>query len=63
MACNICDDKGWVCENHPDKPWDGTSDREDACSCGGAGMPCVQCRPEANKNHRAVHMVVTMSEQ
>lgn len=38
--CTICDGQGWVCENHPDKPWgDGLS-----CPCGGAGAPCV-CHP------------------
>jgi hypothetical protein len=26
---------GWVCENHPDKPWDD----EMGCTCG-AGLPC-----------------------
>ena len=30
MACSICDDSGWVCENHPDQPWDNTSQRADA---------------------------------
>ena len=35
----------WVCEDHPDKPWDGASDMEDACHCGGAGMPCPICNP------------------
>jgi hypothetical protein len=37
--CPVCDGTGVVCENHPDCPWDGHSDREDACGCG-AGMPC-----------------------
>src|SRR5258708_2119157 len=32
-------DCGWVCENHPDQPWEG----ENACPCGGAGMPCRIC--------------------
>jgi hypothetical protein len=38
--CVICDNTGWVCENHRDRPWKGSSDREDACDCG-AGTPCV----------------------
>src|ERR1700722_4428055 len=36
MKCSACEDCGWVCENHPEKPWEG----EHACRCGGAGMPC-----------------------
>lgn len=32
-ACAGCED-GWVCENHPDRPWPS------GCKCGGAGMPC-----------------------
>jgi hypothetical protein len=29
--CSRCDDTGWVCENHPDRPWLGRH----ACECGG----------------------------
>lgn len=45
VGCANCDSTGWVCENHPDKPWDGNSERFDACKCGGAGMPCAICNP------------------
>jgi hypothetical protein len=41
MKCSLCEDSGWVCESHPEKPWDG----EHACRCGGAGMPCPNCNP------------------
>jgi hypothetical protein len=34
--CTNCQDEGWVCEKHPNKPWRGGK----GC-CGGAGMPCV----------------------
>lgn len=35
ISCANCDNQGWVCENHPEVPWnDG-----EGC-CGGAGMPC-----------------------
>jgi hypothetical protein len=34
MKCLVCEDTGWVCENHPDQPWEGPH----ACQCGGAGM-------------------------
>ncbi len=40
MPCTICDDKGWVCEIHPDRPWNAFSSRADACGCG-PGVPCV----------------------
>jgi hypothetical protein len=33
--CPTCRGTGWVCENHPDKPWDD----EMGCTCG-AGLPC-----------------------
>jgi hypothetical protein len=39
MKCPLCEDSGWVCENHPKRPWEG----EHACNCGGAGMPCPTC--------------------
>lgn len=41
--CRACADTGHVCENHPDRPWDGISDDINACHCGGAGMPCPAC--------------------
>ena len=41
MKCTVCEDTGWVCENHSETPWDG----EHACKCGGAGMPCPKCNP------------------
>jgi hypothetical protein len=39
MKCLLCEDCGWVCENHPDRPFEG----EHACTCGGAGDPCPRC--------------------
>jgi hypothetical protein len=39
MTCLCCEDSDWVCENHPDQPWEGLH----ACQCGGAGMPCLKC--------------------
>jgi hypothetical protein len=41
MKCESCGDCFWVCENHPDKPWDG-----DSLCCGGAGMPCQECNQD-----------------
>jgi hypothetical protein len=41
MKCTLCEDSGWVCEDHPDAPWDG----EHACICGAAGMHCPKCKP------------------
>jgi hypothetical protein len=37
--CERCDNCGWVCENHPGRPWQGAQ----ACTCGGAGAPCPIC--------------------
>src|SRR5580692_411856 len=37
MKCSLCEDCGWVCESHPDRPWEG----EHACACGGAGRACL----------------------
>ncbi|WP_018456784.1 hypothetical protein [Bradyrhizobium sp. WSM4349] len=42
MACARCDGTHWVCENHPERPWDGPK----AC-CGGAGEPCPDCNDAA----------------
>jgi hypothetical protein len=41
-CCPLCRgsaEPGWLCEDHPDKPWQ--HDR-----CGGAGIACV-CNPQA----------------
>ena len=37
--CANCDGQQWVCEDHPEVPWNGG----DGC-CGGAGSPC-SCHP------------------
>jgi hypothetical protein len=29
----VCDDTGWVCEEHPGQPWRGASKRADASDC------------------------------
>ena len=44
-TCRQCGDTGWVCENHPNRPWGGASDQRDACACG-AGAPCALCNTE-----------------
>ena len=38
MRCPVCLGSGWVCEDHPDKPWEHEG-------CGGAGAPCF-CNPK-----------------
>lgn len=38
--CLRCEGVLWVCENHPEKPWDKTKDN--GCDCG-AGDPCPDC--------------------
>lgn len=37
--CANCGGERWVCENHPDRPWN-----DGGCECG-AGMPCSACNP------------------
>jgi hypothetical protein len=50
IICIHCQDVGWVCEEHPGRPWAGAQ----ACGCGAAGMPCSACNvPE---NGEAPHM-------
>jgi hypothetical protein len=46
MACDLCDDTGWVCEDHGNRPLEGDSGRSDACSFG-AGMPCPRCNADS----------------
>ena len=40
--CKTCDDTEWVCESHPERPWDRRNPR--GCECG-AGAPCRDCNP------------------
>jgi hypothetical protein len=48
MKCALCEDTGWVCENHPDTPWNG----EHARSCGSAGMRPALSAIRATSNDR-----------
>jgi hypothetical protein len=41
--CFLCEDCGWVCESHPERPWRGMY----ACGCGSAGAPCPSCNSSA----------------
>jgi hypothetical protein len=43
-TCSRCEDSGWVCEDHPERPWDGPH----ACGCGGAGAPCPDCNASSD---------------
>jgi len=51
VPCTKCDGCFWVCESHPDRPWDGNK----ACGCGGAGEPCPQCNP-SDRQHAPKHL-------
>jgi hypothetical protein len=44
VRCLICDDTGWVCEVHPDRPSGCTPSALRACKCREPGMPC-ECNP------------------
>lgn len=42
--CTHCGDEGHVCEDHPDKPWEGIwGTVEGHQEHGGIGMPCPRC--------------------
>lgn len=45
MECETCDDTGFVCEAHPNRPFNGPK----ACGCGAAGMPCILCDSDGEK--------------
>jgi hypothetical protein len=60
IECAVCDNTGWVCESHIDRPWAGASSREDACECG-ARTPCLKCNssdrdhlPRMPEGHRTI---------
>lgn len=38
--CLRCDNTGWVCEAHPERPW---KDSPGGCHCGAPGNPCPVC--------------------
>lgn len=39
MKCILCEDCGWVCEEHPTAPWN----EEHLLRCNGAGAPYPWC--------------------
>jgi hypothetical protein len=60
--CPVCDDKGWVCKNHPDRPWQIVSDRWDACDCG-PRAPCPTCNSNDRRpNVSRIGVEVTFGE-
>jgi len=51
MACPVCEDVGWVCENHRDTPWREPRKGERGCECG-AGDPCPACNSLSGERPR-----------
>jgi hypothetical protein len=50
--CEACDDTGWVCENHPNRPAScAGSKRWDVCECG-PGAPCLCCNTDGKIDER-----------
>ena len=45
FSCNSCEDTGWVCEAHQNRPWNSGAARS-PCICGAPGMPCSRCNAE-----------------
>jgi hypothetical protein len=47
--CPLCNNTGWVCDQHAHRPWKGNY----ACNCGASGAPCRACNyPRAGKMPR-----------
>ncbi len=52
MKYEACDNTGWVCQAHPDRPSDCGNSRQ-PCTCGAAGMPRPICnQPEPGERPR-----------
>jgi hypothetical protein len=45
-VCKRCQDVGWVCESHPDRPWGESKPNGRIC---GAGEPCPDCNPSESE--------------
>ncbi len=61
--CARCQDVGWVCEEHPDRPW--SEKIEGGCQCG-TRMPCADCNPAADAAHppqRVVEKIAALSQK
>lgn len=54
--CYICEDVGWVCEEHPNKRHEHKILKGfifvKAVECGGAGMPCECNKDNLHRNLR-----------
>lgn len=59
-GCDECRE-GWVCEQHPDKPWPHPDPTEPDGDCAGPGMPC-ECNPDAVMNWSEVYVEVEDNE-
>lgn len=53
--CTTCEGQGWVCEDHPLKPWS----KGDGC-CGGAGMLCPECFDGEGRMYVPVELLVEL---
>ena len=46
-SCVSCAECGWVCQDHPDSPWEHDN-------CGAPGVPCA-CNPRGKVNWQEVY--------
>lgn len=51
--CRICHGLGWVCESHPELPW---QDEVDGCQCGAA----MRCECQDNDEEEPVILEITV---
>jgi hypothetical protein len=61
MACKICNDTGWVCDRHPDRPYAIFSERWDACDCA-PGRACV-CNKDPVRDGRHGAKILPVGER
>lgn len=57
IECEHCQDELWVCEAHPDKPWNAKL--PNGCDCG-AGAPCPVCNENLERGHGLDHVLVSV---
>lgn len=56
--CPKCRGIGWVCENHPEMPWDDAI----GCTCG-AGTPCPCNSAEGHEEPDTSQVIINESEK
>jgi hypothetical protein len=61
MICTVCEDSGWVCENHPYLPWGRARTLANAAALACLAPDAIRAMPKYRRDCRKALSVMTLN--